>query len=511
MSIPTNSSEFPLINIKTSQTDGTTSLGLSRRKSDPVTQVAIRTIQNISSNEHSSKANLLEDVVHINVKEDKGEVVRIGVGIYDLARAMHFEPEEIEKAIDEGHLEQMIEKSLKEKLDIKEDIKSHLPEYGLTPEEFRAMDDFYTQSQDLLSMVYSNPTVIRKGMEHEYFGTTPDRTMAFLPDKTLPLNGMFAFLKDRGGVEEVGVGSVGRATLCLCLDTGKTAILKSAHKDHVPKEEVEMGLLALKHSKFLAGGVPFDYEGSFRARGREKNEPKDHITQHKDQPKVGIMMFNYEGGSLFDQINAVSETSDAASERLSEKDKFRICCEYALCIAKLHELGFIHLDQKSENVLMTKEMHARLSDFGAAVKEGSPIIGLRGSAGFIAPELYQALLDRRPYDADYSADIWSLGSLLAEVTRGNDWYDWSTHHLNQTRRGIVKDLSKLEEDKDVLFPERGNELHPDHIIDMCLREDPSQRPKSAKEIADALIHAYEQKYGSGSFAESQKSNLETSS
>lgn len=254
--------EVPLINIK--RTDEN-SVSLSHGKSNPITQVAIQHIQSLPAGETNAPP-LSEQMVHLKGQEEGGKLVRISVEIDQLAKALHIEPEKIKNAASDGHLEQIVEKSLKE--------------------------------QELKQRINEIPRI----------------------------------------------------------DTSK----------------------------------------------------------------------------------------------LTEQDKIRVACEYAFCIAKLHEFALTHLVQKT----------------------------------------------------DLSADIWSLGSVLADITHGSSWYHWSTEHLDETEHGLFKDLTHLEVEKGAIFTERGNEDHPDHIINQCLQENPNNRP-SAKQVADALIASYNKKYGEGSFEEEQ--------
>jgi serine/threonine protein kinase len=497
-----NSPEIPLINIKKSAIDES-SVGLSHGKSDPITEVAIRSIRNIAPEEHSLKASLTEHVVHLNAQEHEGAMVRIGVQIHDLARALQSHPEEIEKAIDEGQLEQMIAKSLKEKEEIKQDIRSHLPEYGLTPEEFKEIDAFYTKNQELLSMLGSHPQpiVIRKGEEIPYLGSAPaPRSLAYIPEGQR--KGMYVLLMDKG-VDEVGVGSIQQATLCICLDTGKKAIIRSAHWDDVTADELEANKIVSKHPEYFASGTPIEHVGDYRPREWEKEKSRDHIPKLLDQPKISFMMDYFEGGALNSHLRNVSGATKGESGRLTEQDQWRIACEYAVSIAKLHELGLVLLDPKPENILMTHDMHARTADFGHTVKEGTPITWGSGTPGFIAPELYHLIISGKTTPATFSADIWGVGSVLSELTHGLSWYNWITQHLDETEKEIIIDLKAMEVEKGNLFPERDNEKHPDAIINRCLQEDPNSRP-SAKEVADALISIYDSKYGEGSFNASQR-------
>lgn len=56
----------------------------------------------------------------------------------------------------------------------------------------------------------------------------------------------------------------------------------------------------------------------------------------------------------------------------------------------LHEKKVVHRDIKSENLLMTKQGHVKLADFGVArVEAANPrdMTGSTGTLGYMAPEV----------------------------------------------------------------------------------------------------------------------------
>jgi serine/threonine protein kinase len=85
-------------------------------------------------------------------------------------------------------------------------------------------------------------------------------------------------------------------------------------------------------------------------------------------------------------------------------------------LAAAHALGIVHRDVKPENIMITPEGHAKLSDFGIAHTVGDPRLTkvgfVMGTQAYIAPELFNAA------PITPAADLWSLGATLYHAAAG---------------------------------------------------------------------------------------------
>lgn len=84
----------------------------------------------------------------------------------------------------------------------------------------------------------------------------------------------------------------------------------------------------------------------------------------------------------------------------------------ALAIAYLHKSGFIHGDIKGDNILVSREHTALLSDFGLARLEGIPTSEGRkgkGSVPWQSPEILNG------HSKSYESDIYAFGMTIYEV------------------------------------------------------------------------------------------------
>lgn len=97
-------------------------------------------------------------------------------------------------------------------------------------------------------------------------------------------------------------------------------------------------------------------------------------------------------------------------------------------IKYLHAMNIVHRDLKLDNILLTKKMQLKITDFGFAkycVRSNcnrSVVCVLSetycGTASYSSPELLQ----RKPYNMR-KADVWSLGVILFTLVNGNTPFD----------------------------------------------------------------------------------------
>jgi len=160
----------------------------------------------------------------------------------------------------------------------------------------------------------------------------------------------------------------------------------------------------------------------------------------------------------------------------------------------LHSHGICHLDLKPENVILTKSFdshnakceHVRLCDFGlvnmAREPEKSKDIIRTGYAcgtpGFYCPEM--VIHDRFE---GRSADMWSLGCIILEITFGftQEWidsYDQADDNPAAFQNRLESSLSEINAEQ---YPNQERLLS---MIHSCLSIDSSKRIASA----DALKH-----------------------
>ena len=204
-----------------------------------------------------------------------------------------------------------------------------------------------------------------------------------------------------------------------------------------------------------------------------------------------LVMELLEGTTLRDKLDAGSIPTKQAAD-------------YALQIAKglsaAHENGIVHRDLKPENLVVSKDGHLKILDFGLAKRteqektddETSAPTAARtdpgtvmGTVGYMSPEQVKG------HAVDHRSDIFSFGAILYELLSGRKAFKRDS--AAETIAAILK-----EEPPDL--PESGRSVSSalDHIVKHCLEKRREDRFQSAKDIVFALSEASAPVVASGS-------------
>lgn len=186
----------------------------------------------------------------------------------------------------------------------------------------------------------------------------------------------------------------------------------------------------------------------------------DKGTTSKGRP-VFVMEF-VEGHNLADAI---------ARQLYDFNQRLDIAVQICKGLAYAHKLDVIHRDIKPANVLVDKEQHARLLDFGIAsffkkdVPDEDDAALVLGSESYMAPEQFDGASK-----ATKQSDIYSLGVLIFELLIG---------HLPND--DAAKSLAA--------HPKMPSALA--QLIVACMAHNPQMRPKSVDEVITKALLAME--------------------
>jgi len=174
---------------------------------------------------------------------------------------------------------------------------------------------------------------------------------------------------------------------------------------------------------------------------------------------------------------------------LAVKQAVRLACEIAEGLGAAHASHVIHRDLKPDNIIVAKDGHAKVLDFGlakllqdAGVDPGEPVSQLdtisgeltkagkvMGTASYMSPE------QARGEKVDARSDLFSFGVTLYEMVTGRPPFrgKTSTDVLSAIIRDAVVPASQAN-------PEVPAEL--DRIIGACLEKDPGERYQHADQL-----------------------------
>ena len=197
-------------------------------------------------------------------------------------------------------------------------------------------------------------------------------------------------------------------------------------------------------------------------------------------------------------------------ERPTELPKLLRCLQHvAEGLAKAHAAGIVHRDLKPDNIMVTREGHAKVLDFGLAklvepqsasgqrsggrsevatalMQQHSTPGAVLGTVGYMSPEQAQGRVD----EIDHRSDIFSFGCILYEaITRrkafeGKDAIDSLNRIIREQPTPIATFASDAPADLQ-------------RIVRRCLAKDPEERYQTIKDIAIEIKDVRREVHGAG--------------
>lgn len=130
------------------------------------------------------------------------------------------------------------------------------------------------------------------------------------------------------------------------------------------------------------------------------------ITTFSDHDSLYMLLDYCPGGEIFSYLRK--------QKRFSESTARFYICEIVLILEFLHETeGVAYRDMKPENILLDKDGHVKLVDFGFAKRvKDRETYTLCGTPEYLAPEVIQS------QGHTTAVDWWALGILLYEFITG---------------------------------------------------------------------------------------------
>jgi predicted Ser/Thr protein kinase len=181
----------------------------------------------------------------------------------------------------------------------------------------------------------------------------------------------------------------------------------------------------------------------------------------------------------------------ATRHKLTSRQTLKLLAQIARALAATHEQEGVHRDVKGDNVLVTEEGRAVLTDFGSASFRGARVLthprAPVGTPKYWSPEaqMYQYRFGRHAsarYEAGPADDVYALGVMAYRLVTG----EYPPEALIWEDEGVMPRLATSKH------------VHPEAVVTVCpelaelirqmLSEWPANRG-SAAEVAQALENA----------------------
>ncbi|KAF3794525.1 putative LRR receptor-like serine/threonine-protein kinase [Nymphaea thermarum] len=206
--------------------------------------------------------------------------------------------------------------------------------------------------------------------------------------------------------------------------------IKEATKDFHPENKIGHGSSGPVYKGIMRDGTQIAVKqlSSISRQGNREFLNEIGMVSALQHPNL-VKLFGYciQGNELmliyeYMENNSLARALFGSSENRSKLDwptRCKICIGVAKGLAYLHEespLKVIHRDIKAMNILLDKDLNAKISDFGLAkLDEGDKShisTHIVGTMGYIAPEY--AIKGQ----LSYKADVFSYGVVVLEVVSG---------------------------------------------------------------------------------------------
>jgi eukaryotic-like serine/threonine-protein kinase len=161
--------------------------------------------------------------------------------------------------------------------------------------------------------------------------------------------------------------------------------------------------------------------------------------------------------------------------KLSVDDAVLIVYHITQALAHMHEHRVIHRDVKPDNILLSSEGLAKLSDFGLSKRRGGPD-DLTANTGGLGTSWYMPFEQAKSAEfADERSDIFSLGATFYHMLTGSVPFPGTSH---------AEIVARKQADRFEPVSVANKSLPPalDPILRKMLALDPRQRYASAKEL-----------------------------
>ncbi len=193
-----------------------------------------------------------------------------------------------------------------------------------------------------------------------------------------------------------------------------------------------------------------------------------------------------DGGSLESQIK--NETLYKGSEAEQQERIIDIAIQFARGLNYAHEAGLIHQDVKPDNLLLTEEGEAKVSDFGLAKARAS--LTIIEKSNVVIDDSATVMAASGGYTPAYCSMEQMDGKVLSRRT---DIYSWAVSVMEMYvgyrpwANGVVAGLNCRDYIESTRIPVSDKMKN---LLYKCLEQEPENRPHDFAEIEEKLYDVY---------------------
>ncbi|XWS75496.1 hypothetical protein CRYUN_Cryun01aG0094000 [Craigia yunnanensis] len=172
--------------------------------------------------------------------------------------------------------------------------------------------------------------------------------------------------------------------------------------------------------------------------------------------------------------------------------RLSIAVETANALAYLHATDIVHRDVKTNNILLDKNFHVKVADFGLSRLFPNDVTHIstapQGTPGYVDPEYYQC------YQLTEKSDVYSFGVVLIELISAKQAVDTKRHRHDINLGNMAVSRIQNHELHELVDPSLGFEKDysvkrmmtaVSELAFRCLQEERDMRP-SMEEVLETL-------------------------
>lgn len=238
----------------------------------------------------------------------------------------------------------------------------------------------------------------------------------------------------------------------------RVVAIKSIHKQLL-EENPEMGLMAR-------------FKNEAQAAGRLTHPNIVAVYEYGETEDNAYIAMEYVQSTSLAALIPHDKPVDLAAT-VSWVSQLLRALEYA------HTRGVVHRDIKPANLLIDREGHLKITDFGIARIEASTLTQVGSVVGtpcYMSPEQYRGQV------ADRRSDVFACGVLLYQMLTGVRPFSGTSHAI----------MYQVLHENPIPAAQRNPGLGPyfEPVLNRALAKDPEQRFDNARLFMEALLHAY---------------------